>query len=556
MNATDLTALDGGARLLVVDDNAANRYVLRSWLERAGHTVVEAVDGTAALAVLVRRDEPLPELAIVDVRLPDMSGFEVCERIKGEPRTTGIPVVHVSATAVATDDRTQGLYRGADAYLTEPIAPTELLATVTAALRYSRARSRAERLTERIRELHQTTLDVYATQDAASLAAAAAVGATGLFGTSALVFAQTSEHEPVHVAHGDRNGTTSVTTVAPELLAALAARVPVKPVGVAAVDVPAAEWRGLYGAVRDVPDSVRALDGDVLVVAARARAGQPPVCVVVDTGHPSADEARPILTQFAQAVALASEALRTYAEEHVLAVTLQRSLLPASLPGEGTRMAVRYRPAARHSEVGGDFYDAFATEAGLLVAVGDVAGHSLEAAVVMGQLRHALRAYALEGHSLRELVTRLDRYLDHECPTWTATMCLVRVSPDRSSLEVANAGHLPPLLACPGEPTEYVAAHGPLLGAGLDHPATTTHPVPPGSRLVMVTDGLVERRRGNMQLQLDRLRDLVASMSGGPGTVGDGTVDPETLCDILLAAFGDDDHEDDVVVVAVDIDAP
>ncbi|MGW0664518.1 SpoIIE family protein phosphatase [Streptodolium elevatio] len=593
MSTTEPLTPEAGARLLVVDDNAANRYVLRSWLERAGHSVVEAADGTAALATLARLD-PVPELAIVDVRLPDMSGFEVCERIKADPRTTGVPVVHVSAIAVATDDRTQGLYRGADAYLTEPIAPTELLATVTAALRYSRARTRAERLTERIRDLHRATLDVYATQDVAALAEAAAAGAFGLFGTSVLVLAQASRSEPVHVARHDRHGPANAVAGSPRLLAALAARVLSKRVGVGAVDVPAREWRGLHRAateprgpgpgapdprgadpvvaesdvpgpvVRDrdvrgsgVPGSVvhdpaTGLDGDVLVVVARARAGQPPVCMVVDAGVPSADEARPILTQFAQAVAMALEAVRTYAEEHDLAVTLQRSLLPARLPDSGATMAVRYLPAAQRSEVGGDFYDAFATDAGLLVAVGDVAGHSLEAAVVMGQLRHALRAYALEGHGLRELVVRLDAYLDHECPTWTATMCLVLVAPDRSGVEVANAGHLPPLLARPGERPEYLTAHGPLLGVGLVHPETTTHRVVPGTRLVMITDGLVERRRGDMQVQLDRLLELVAKASTG----GPGDSDTEGLCDLLVDAFGGADHEDDVVVVAVDIEAP
>jgi DNA-binding response OmpR family regulator len=145
--STRETADDTPAVLLIVEDNATNRYILGSWLQRAGHTVVEAVDGTHALSLLAAAPaEAMPELAIVDVRLPDMSGFEVCEQIKSAPRTAGMPVIHVSAVAVATDDRAQGLNRGADAYLTEPIAPTELLATVTAALRYARARSRAERL--------------------------------------------------------------------------------------------------------------------------------------------------------------------------------------------------------------------------------------------------------------------------------------------------------------------------------------------------------------------------------------------------------------------------
>ncbi|MFB7032534.1 PleD family two-component system response regulator, partial [Streptomyces sp. NPDC056295] len=81
------------ARVLIVDDNPTNRYVLRTTLSRAGHTVVEAEDGTGALALL-KDAEALPEVAVIDVRLPDMTGFEVCERIKADPATAALPVLH------------------------------------------------------------------------------------------------------------------------------------------------------------------------------------------------------------------------------------------------------------------------------------------------------------------------------------------------------------------------------------------------------------------------------------------------------------------------------
>ena len=126
--------------LLLVDDDEAKRYVLATWLRRAGHTVTEVGTGQEALA---RPTEA--ELVLLDVNLPDMSGFDVCRLIKGDPRTAAIPVIQVSATAVAVADRAHGLTQGADAYLIEPTEPEELLATVTAALRYYRARQRAER---------------------------------------------------------------------------------------------------------------------------------------------------------------------------------------------------------------------------------------------------------------------------------------------------------------------------------------------------------------------------------------------------------------------------
>ena len=123
-----------------MDDDEAKRYVLATWLRRAGHTVTEAATGQEALSLV-----GAAELVLLDVNLPDMSGFEVCRRIKSDPRTAAIPVIQVSATAVEVADRAHGLTQGADAYLIEPTEPAELLATVTAALRYSRARQRAER---------------------------------------------------------------------------------------------------------------------------------------------------------------------------------------------------------------------------------------------------------------------------------------------------------------------------------------------------------------------------------------------------------------------------
>src|SRR6185312_9020534 len=127
------------------------------------------------------------ELVLLDVNLPDISGFEVCRLIKSNPETAAIPVIQVSATAVEVSDRALGLSLGADAYLVEPTEPTELLATVTAALRYSRARQRAERTAAMLTELANVTLNINAAETYDGLAAAAAVGATRIFDTHAIL---------------------------------------------------------------------------------------------------------------------------------------------------------------------------------------------------------------------------------------------------------------------------------------------------------------------------------------------------------------------------------
>jgi len=124
---------DLAGTVLLVDDTPSKRYVLARWLRRGGYQVVEAATGAEALA---RFREGGVGLVILDVSLPDRTGFEVCEEMKADPVHGTTPVIHVSAAATDAVDRTQGLERGADAYLVEPIDPAELLATISAVLRY------------------------------------------------------------------------------------------------------------------------------------------------------------------------------------------------------------------------------------------------------------------------------------------------------------------------------------------------------------------------------------------------------------------------------------
>ncbi|WP_411070611.1 SpoIIE family protein phosphatase [Streptomyces sp. cmx-4-25] len=523
------------ARILVVDDNPTNRYVLRTTLSRAGHTVVEAEDGTGALALL-KGAEPLPEVAVIDVRLPDMTGFEVCERIKADPATAALPVLHVSASAITVDDRTQGLNRGADAYLTEPIAPDELLATVTATLRYARARRRAERLADRLLHLNEATLLLYSADSAAGVARAAARGAAIVLGTPAVAAIISPHGEPASAADTGTGGQGSPDSVVDVRLDAR----DLPPyhefgdrTGTRLVTVHAREWPGF-------PQGF-APRGGLAVAVARAKPGRQPVCLAVPAEAVSTPDDEQLLAQLAQACALALEALRSYTEEHDLALTLQRSFLPETLPDSYLAdLAVRYLPASDHAEIGGDFYEALSTREGLLLAVGDVAGHSLDAAMLMGQIRHALRAYAIEGHPPHDILGRLDHLLTAVRARLTLTLCIVFVDEATGLLHIANAGHLPPLLRTPDGNVRSLNEHGPLLGIGLPHPVSTVVEAPPGSILVMTTDGLIERRHEHLGLSLERLE---SALGGLPADV-------EEICDGLLEAFPPN-GEDDIALMAV-----
>lgn len=126
--------------ILHVDDNEANRYVVTRILHNAGFTVVEAATGAAGLKAIA---EHQPALVILDVKLPDLSGFEVCRQIKSNPETAFIPVLHLSASFVQSQDKAEGLDSGADAYLAQPVEPIELIATVRSLLRIRRAEESA-----------------------------------------------------------------------------------------------------------------------------------------------------------------------------------------------------------------------------------------------------------------------------------------------------------------------------------------------------------------------------------------------------------------------------
>ncbi|MFE1270136.1 SpoIIE family protein phosphatase [Streptomyces sp. NPDC058758] len=528
------------ASILIVDDNPTNRYVLRTTLSRAGHAVVEAEDGTQALAIL-ESGEPLPEVAIVDVRLPDMTGFDVCERIKANAVTAALPVIHVSASAITATDRTQGLNRGADAYLTEPIAPDELLATVTAALRYARARRRAEHLADRLLHLNAATHLLYRADNAGEVARAAAEGAATVLGTTAVAALISPHGEPA----------SAVRT---------AARTEETPLGVEAGEVDVRDLptyhksgertgtRLLRAEARSWPGFPAHLaPGGVLAVGvARAKPGRPPVCLAVPAEAVATPDDEQLLTQLAQACALALEALRSYTEEHDLALTLQRSFLPDTLPRSPlAELAVRYLPASEHTEIGGDFYEALPTRDGLLLAVGDVAGHSLDAAMLMGQIRHALRAYAIEGHAPQAILDRIENLLVAVEAQLTLTLCIVLVDSGTGLLHVANAGHLPPLLRTPDGGVRFVEEHGPLLGLRLPQPPAVRVAAPPGSVLVMTTDGLIERRHEDLGDSLTRLSAVLGTLP----------TDAEKVCDGLLTAFPPD-GEDDIALMAVRVTGP
>ncbi|QGN49483.1 SpoIIE family protein phosphatase [Micromonospora sp. WMMD558] len=262
---------------------------------------------------------------------------------------------------------------------------------------------------------------------------------------------------------------------------------------------------------------------------------------------------RALLHASAELVGQAAGRARRFETQHGTAQLLQRSMLPAHLPDlPRLRIAARYDPGVDGNAAGGDFYDAFLLPTGgLAVVLGDVAGHDVQAAARMGQVRAALRALALADPRPDAVLAGLDRLVTslgaeggtHEL---FVTVALGVIDADRQRLTLASAGHPAPLIrrcAADGEPyAEYAdVPTGAPLGLGC-RPATTTVRFSPGDTLLLFSDGVVERRRQGLGTGLDALASAVA---------GAGSSDPRALCAVATAAVAGT-TDDDVAVLAVE----
>ncbi|WP_410614754.1 PP2C family protein-serine/threonine phosphatase [Amycolatopsis sp. lyj-109] len=241
------------------------------------------------------------------------------------------------------------------------------------------------------------------------------------------------------------------------------------------------------------------------------------------------------------AMAIQMEALE---ENRTATMALQRSLLPSSLPVvPGLDFGARYVPGAE-TGLGGDWYDLFTLPGDRLgVVMGDVSGHGLDAAVIMGRLRSALRAYALDCESPAEVLAKLDRKANHFEHGAMATVAYGIIGPDRETLTLSLAGHLPPVLALAGEAGRLIdAPPDPPIGLTIGEPErrTTVLELPSDGVLVLYTDGLVERRDRPVDVGMHQLAQAVRAG------------DPERVCARVMAVMiGNRPAQDDVAVLAI-----
>ncbi|WP_083419459.1 SpoIIE family protein phosphatase [Pseudofrankia sp. BMG5.36] len=232
------------------------------------------------------------------------------------------------------------------------------------------------------------------------------------------------------------------------------------------------------------------------------------------------------------------------ASQHMLALALQKAILPEAQPlltTSGLAVAVRYRPAEQESLVGGDWYDAIVLPDGqILLAVGDVAGHSIRSVAGMTALRNGLRGLAVTGAGPGQLLRWLNNVACHLTDDITATVVCGLYRPEDRALRWARAGHLPPVLVRDGRAEALPVPDGLLLGVDPDvsYEETVTQ-LTPGDALLLYTDGLVERRGTGLD---ESLRDLLRLAAAPHPDVG-------RRADFLLAHCTPDTDDDTCLVI-------
>ncbi|MEU1799943.1 SpoIIE family protein phosphatase [Streptomyces sp. NPDC019937] len=490
----------GRARLLVADDNADVRSYLGDLLGR-DHDVLLAADGRAALDTAL---EHSVDLVLTDVMMPRLDGFGLVRALRADPRTTRLPIIMLTARA-GEESTVRGLGAGADDYLAKPFSARQLLARVGANLELSRLRERvlsdSRRQADMLTSLSRASLLLSDTLDPPQvLDTARRLLIPALADEIRVRLADPRAERPVYaagepVAPDDRLDRALADT----LLAGATSGAP--PTGGTLLSVPLLAHGRMLGA---------------LAIARREGA------------YTMAD--RQYLRGVAGRLALAYDNAARFRNERHLAMTLQRALLPQTLPQmPGLRTASYYEASASGAEIGGDWYDVIALPDGEMgLTIGDVMGHDVDAATVMGRLRSTLRGFALDRASPGVLLGKLDAYLRSLEVDHFATCLYAVYEPRTRRLRYAASGHLPPLLVADGTTSFLDVAPGAPLGLAHEPPPGHETRLPPGAGLLLFTDGLVE----NSRLPLDD--GLAALRRACDGLAPPVLTDPQAIIDRAL----------------------
>jgi len=256
------------------------------------------------------------------------------------------------------------------------------------------------------------------------------------------------------------------------------------------------------------------------------------------------DDERAFVEALAATTAQTLQRTEVYEAEREAALELQRALLPEHvLAAPGWDVAAYYSPAGQQ-EAGGDFYDVIPLGGGRMAAiVGDVMGRGVQAAAAMAQIRSTIRAYALDDPDPVSVFRRIDHFFESLELAQLVTVLYFLVDPDNDAVHIANAGHLDPLLVKRGGSHLVATDVGLPFGVALDDRRMTTVQLPPGSALVAVTDGLVERRGEDIDEGIARVLAATQQAQGWNAR--------RLLTHIVDGATAEREHDDDVTVLVL-----
>ncbi len=504
-------------RVLVVDDNEDMRSYVSSLLLDEGYVVDVAPDGVAALEQLRRQ---APDLVLTDVMMPRLDGFGLVRAMQADPALTAIPVIMVSARA-GEEGTLEALDAGVNDYLVKPFSARELIARV----RVNLALERSDRLRDAL-ERSKDLLD-----QAQRLAA---IGSWEINLDEDTIQASDQFVSMLELSEADlrEHGTTRLITdrVHPEdaerVLDILRSARPGDPVA--------------YEARLVLPSGERIVAVRADVLAPTQATGR----LIRGTFQDITDQRR------TQDLLVAAEAAQeAAARERTIADALQRSLLPSqSVDLPGLDVATHYLAGTEGTHVGGDWYDLVDLGAGrVLLVIGDVMGRGVQAAVVTGQLRSAVRAFATIDLPPADLLEQLD-ILVADLERDQIVTCFVGVIDVIDNvISYASAGHPPVLITGPSG-VRRLSATGPPLGAGFFGIETEMAPVRSGESLVLYTDGLVERRDSDLYADIDRLEEQAATLYELAST--------DQLARLRDHFAADDSSGDDVALVLVRLTDP
>jgi signal transduction histidine kinase/DNA-binding response OmpR family regulator/serine phosphatase RsbU (regulator of sigma subunit) len=531
--------------VLIVDDNADMRRHLRRLLAPHWETIAYA-DGKSALRGV---REHRPSLVITDVMMPELDGFGFVDALRADPELAGTPVLMLSARA-GIEAAGEGFAHGADDYLPKPFRSDDLINRVAARLSAaSREREVRERSEADSRE---------ATESAEFKAALGAANSVRDVLAALLAYPTASLHATglgLGLAEEGRIRITYAGAVSTELrdryhVVELDAPVPLAEVirtGQPMVIADTAEAAPrFHWSLQDSEGSIRALAIHPLIDALGEVIGALALYWPHSRAFPAADLER--IRATVQATVTRLDRVRAIEREHRIATGFQQQLLDLDLSSTAAVVSAVYEPAAEAMSVGGDWYLAMplAVPGQLAVSVGDVVGHGLPAATVMSTLRASTNAAAISDADPGAVLAVLEQCAASRPGAVYATVAYAALDSTTRTLRYACAGHPYPLVVFPDGTTEYLTAgrRSPLAASvvNLSSPPGSVE-LPPGSLVLLYTDGLVERRGESLDVGFDRL----AAAAGDCAMLPAGAA-----CDELLRRMRPaGGYTDDVALLAI-----